>query len=224
VVPDGVCRTVGNHGVLFLDELPEFSRAACEALRQPLEEGEVTVSRAMTSVRFPARFALVAAANPCPCGHLGDSRFACRCSPYDLHRYASRLSGPLLDRIDLYVQVERLTADQLTGVADAEPTARVRARVLAARSIQHLRQGAENGRLASADLAVHCRVGPAARRTLMTAVDRLGLSARGFHRALRVARTIADLAGSDLVEDHHVREALSLRHLPIVGDREAQLA
>ena len=93
--------------MLFLDELPEFSRAACEALRQPLEEGEVTVSRAMTSVRFPARFALVAAANPCPCGHLGDSRFACRCSLYDLHRYASRLSGPLLDRIDLYVQAER---------------------------------------------------------------------------------------------------------------------
>jgi magnesium chelatase family protein len=178
----------------------------------------------MTSVRFPARFALVAAANPCPCGHLGDSRFACRCSLYDLHRYASRLSGPLLDRIDLYVQVDRLTADQLTVAPDAEPTERVRARVLAARSVQQLRQGAENGRLGSAEVATHCQVGPAARRTLMTAVDRLGLSARGFHRALRVARTIADLAGSDLVGDDHVREALSLRHLPIIGDREAQLA
>ena len=215
--------SLANHGVLFLDELPEFSRAACEALRQPLEEGEVTVSRAMTSVRFPARFALVAAANPCPCGHLGDSRFACRCSLYDLHRYASRLSGPLLDRIDLYVQAERLTADELTAAADAEPTAPVRARVLAARALQRARQGAENGRLASADLAARCQVLPAARRTLMTAVDRLGLSARGFHRALRVARTIADLAGSDRVEDEHVREALSLRHLPIIGDREAQL-
>jgi magnesium chelatase family protein len=209
--------------VLFLDELPEFSRAACEALRQPLEEGEVTVSRAMTSVRFPARFALIAAANPCPCGHLGDSRFACRCSLYDLHRYASRLSGPLLDRIDLYVQAERLTADELTGAADAEPTVAVRARVLAARTLQRSRQGAENGRLASADLATRCQVLPAARRTLLTAVDRLGLSARGFHRALRVARTIADLAASDRVEDEHVREALTLRHLPIVGDREAQL-
>jgi magnesium chelatase family protein len=215
--------SLANHGVLFLDELPEFSRAACEALRQPLEEGEVTVSRAMTSVRFPARFALVAAANPCPCGHLGDSRFACRCSLYDLHRYASRLSGPLLDRVDLYVQAERLTADELTAAADAEPTAPVRARVLAARALQRARQGAENGRLASADLAAQCQVLPAARRTLMTAVDRLGLSARGFHRALRVARTIADLAGSDRVEDEHVREALSLRHLPIIGDREAQL-
>jgi magnesium chelatase family protein len=209
--------------VLFLDELPEFSRAACEALRQPLEEGEVTVSRAMTSVRFPARFALIAAANPCPCGHLGDSRFACRCSLYDLHRYASRLSGPLLDRIDLYVQAERLTADELTGAADAEPTTAVRARVLAARTLQRSRQGAENGRLASADLAARCQVPPAARRTLMTAVDRLGLSARGFHRALRVARTIADLAASDRVEDEHVRQALTLRHLPIIGDREAQL-
>ena len=209
--------------MLFLDELPEFSRAACEALRQPLEEGEVTVSRAMTSVRFPARFALVAAANPCPCGPLGDSRFACRCSVYDLHRYASRLSGPLLDRIDLYVQAERLTADELTGAAGAEPTAPVRAMVLAARALQRSRQGAENGRLPSADVVSRCQVLPAARRTLITAVDRLGLGARGFHRALRVARTIADLAGSDRVEDVHVREALTLRHLPIVGDHEVQL-
>jgi magnesium chelatase family protein len=223
VVPGGVSRTAGNHGVLFLDELPEFSRAACEALRQPLEEGEVTVSRAMSSVRFPANFALVAAANPCPCGHLGDSRFACRCSLYDLHRYASRLSGPLLDRIDLYVQAERLSADELTRAPDAEPTAAVRARVLAARALQRSRQGAENGRLAAADVAVHCQVTSPARRLLMAAVDRLGLSARGFHRALRVARTVADLAGSDRVEDQHVKEALSLRHLPIIGDREAQL-
>ncbi|MFL6270589.1 MAG: ATP-binding protein [Actinomycetes bacterium] len=177
----------------------------------------------MTSVRFPAHFALVAAANPCPCGHLGDSRFACRCCPYDLHRYASRLSGPLLDRIDLYVQAERLTAEELTDAADAEPTAPVRARVLAARARQRTRQGAENGRLASADVAGHCQVVPAARHTLMSAVDRLGLSARGFHRALRVARTVADLADSDRVEDEHVREALTLRHLPIIGDRETQL-
>jgi magnesium chelatase family protein len=177
----------------------------------------------MTSVRFPAHFALVAAANPCPCGHLGDSRFACRCCPYDLHRYASRLSGPLLDRIDLYVQAERLTAEELTDAADAEPTAPVRARVLAARTRQRTRQGAENGRLASADVAAQCRMVPAARHTLMSAVDRLGLSARGFHRALRVARTVADLADSDRVEDEHVREALTLRHLPIIGAGETQL-
>ena len=177
----------------------------------------------MTSVRFPARFALIAAANPCPCGHLGDSRFACRCSLYDLHRYASRLSGPLLDRIDLYVQAEPLTAEALTGAADAEPTAQVRSRVLAARTHQRARQGAENGHLTSAELAAHCQVTPAARRILAAAVDRLGLSARGFHRALRVARTVADLADADRIEDHHVKEALGLRHLPIIGDRETQL-
>ena len=151
-------------------------------------------------------------------------RFACRCSLYDLHRYASRLSGPLLDRIDLYVQAERLTADELTRAADAEPTAQVRSRVLAARALQRSRQGAENGRLAAAEVAAVCQATPAARRTLMAAVDRLGLSARGFHRALRVARTVADLAASERVEDHHIREALSLRHLPVIGDREAQLA
>ena len=123
----------------------------------------------------------------------------------------------------LYVQAERLTAEELTDAADAEPTAPVRARVLAARARQRTRQGAENGRLASADVAAQCRVGPAGRRTLMSAVDRLGLSARGFHRALRVARTVADLADSDRVEDEHVREALTLRHLPIIGAGETQL-
>jgi magnesium chelatase family protein len=216
--------SLAAHGVLFLDELPEFSRAACEALRQPLEHGEVTVARAMTSVRFPARFALVAAANPCPCGYLGDARSACRCSPADLHRYSARLSGPLLDRIDLYVQAERLGADELAGASCAEPTAAVRARVLAARARQRARQGVENARLPAADLTARCGPTLAARSTLMAAVDRLGLSARGFHRALRVARTVADLDASDRVEDRHVREALGLRHLPVVGDREARLA
>ena len=210
--------------MLFLDELPEFSRTACEALRQPLEAGEVTVARAMTSVRFPARFALVAAANPCPCGHLGDSRRPCRCSPADLHRYAARLSGPLLDRIDLYVHAERLTAEELAGAAEAEPTAVVRARVLAARAVQQERQGGRNARLRSPDLAARCRLSAAAGRTLVTAVDRLGLSARGYHRALRVARTIADLAGADSVHDGHVREALGFRELPVVGDHEARPA
>jgi magnesium chelatase family protein len=208
--------------VLFLDELPEFPRVACEALRQPLEDGEVTVARVMSSVRFPARFALVAAANPCPCGHLGDARFACRCGPIDLQRYASRLSGPLLDRIDLYVQAERLTAEELAGASAAEPTAEVRIRVLRARALQRDRWGTDNARLPPANLVARCRPTPAARRTLLAAVDRLGLSARGFHRALRVARTVADLAACDCVEENHVREALSLRHLPIVGDRKAQ--
>ena len=153
-------------------------------------------------------------------------RHPCRLplSPADLLRYAGRLSGPLLDRIDLYVQAERLTADELAGVAPAEPTAEVRPRVLAARARQRDRQGTENARLPPASLAASCRPTRAAQRTLNVAVDRLALSARGFHRALRVARTVADLAGCDLVEEHHVREALSLRQLPIIGDREAQLA
>jgi magnesium chelatase family protein len=191
--------------VLFLDELAEFPRAACEALRQPLEHGEVTVVRSAASVRFPARFALVAATNPCPCGWLGDGARACRCGPEDLRRYARRLSGPLLDRIDLYVQVGRVAAGELAGPAAGEPSAVVRARVLAARARQRDRHGVENARLPAAALAAP--------------VDRLGLTARGYHRALRVARTIADLAGEDRIADHHVREALGLRHLPLApGD------
>jgi magnesium chelatase family protein len=207
--------SLAHHGVLFMDELAEFPRAACEALRQPLEHGEVTVVRSAASVRFPARFALVAATNPCPCGWLGDGVRACRCGPDDLRRYARRLSGPLLDRIDLYVQVGRVAAEELAGPAGGEPSATVRARVLAARCRQRERHGFENAHLPVAALGAACRPTPAARRTLAAAVDRLGLTARGFHRALRVARTLADLAGEERVADHHVREALGLRHLPL---------
>jgi magnesium chelatase family protein len=206
--------------VLFLDELAEFPRAACEALRQPLQHGEVTVVRAAAGVRFPARFALVAATNPCPCGWLGDGTRACRCGPDDLRRYARRLSGPLLDRIDLYVQVGRVAAEELAGPAAGEPSAVVRARVLAARARQRDRHGVENARLPAAALGATGRATAAARRTLAAAVDRLGLTARGYHRALRVARTLADLAGEDRIADHHVREALGLRHLPLApGDQ-----
>jgi magnesium chelatase family protein len=206
--------SLANHGVLFLDELLEFSRAACEALRQPLEDGEVTVVRAAGSACFPARFALVAAANPCPCGYLGDLRRACRCNPADLYRYARRLSGPLLDRIDLYVQAERVTAEELASSLTGESTAAVQARVCRARAIQQAR-GADNAQLRAAELLHLCRPTAPARRTLAAAVDRLGLTARGFHRSLRVARTIADLAGDDLVDDNHVREALSMRFVPL---------
>jgi magnesium chelatase family protein len=197
--------------VLFLDELAEFPRPVCEALRQPVEDGEVTVVRSAASVRFPARFSLVAAANPCPCGHLGDTVLACRCGAEDLRRYARRLSGPILDRIDLCVQMDRVTADQLDEAAGGEPSAQVRARVHAARALQQARAGGENARLPLGRLGELCAPTPAARRLLATAVDRLGLTARGFHRALRVARTIADLAGAERVTEHDVREALSLR-------------
>lgn len=197
--------------MLFLDEIAEFPRPVCEALRQPVEDGEVTVVRSAASVRFPARFSLVAAANPCPCGHLGDTVVACRCGSEDLRRYARRLSGPILDRIDLCVHVDRVTADQLADANAGEPSAAVRARVHAARAVQRLRAGTENARLPVAGLGERCAPTPAARRLLAAAVDRLGLTARGFHRALRVARTIADLAGADRVDEHDVREALGLR-------------
>ena len=200
--------------MLFLDELAEFPRAACEALRQPLEDGAVTIVRAGASVCFPAQFALVAAANPCPCGHLGDGARPCRCGPDDLRRYARRLSGPLLDRIDLYVEVSRLGAAELGDAPVGECSAAVRARVTAARALQRSRGHSENARLPVAVLADACQPTRDARRALGAALDRLGLSARGYHRTLRVARTIADLAGQVRVGLDHVHEALALRHLP----------
>ena len=230
--------SLAHHGVLFMDELAEFSRAACESLRQPLEEGEVTVVRASASVRFPASFQLVAAANPCPCGYLGDAERPCRCGPDEVRRYERRLSGPLLDRVDLYVRVERVAAADLESSTPGEPSAAVRTRVATARQLAAARQvavapqvpaggqvaaggqiaaraGVPNARLAVADLDPVCRPTPAARRLLGAAVDRLGVSARGFHRCLRVARTIADLTGDQRVDEHHVREALGLRHLTL---------
>ncbi len=223
--------------MLFLDELAEFSRAACESLRQPLEEGEVTLVRAAASVRFPARFQLVAAANPCPCGHLGDPDRACRCGAEEVRRYERRLSGPLLDRVDLYVRVDRVGAGELEAATAAEASAAVRARVVAARQVARSRAGVlnarrlagapvgvPNARLAVADLEAACQPTIAARGLLGVAVDRLGLSARGFHRCLRVARTVADLAGDPKVDDHHVREALGLRHLALDPNDQAGAA
>jgi len=220
--------SLAHHGALFLDELAEFPRAAREALRQPLEDGEVTIVRAGASVRFPARFALIAAANPCPCGYLGDDSRPCRCGAEELRRYARRLSGPLLDRIDLYVHVERVSAEALADVSSGEPSAQVRERVLAARAVQRARNGAvpgagdgaENAHIPVAMLPELCQLTAAGRKTLVAAVDRLGLTARAYHRALRVGRTIADLEATDRVDDRHIGEALGLRHLPATPDAE----
>ena len=207
--------TLAHHGVLFLDELPEFPRHVLEVLRQPMEERRVTLSRAHGSVTLPASFLLVAAMNPCPCGYLGDARRACTCSAGEAHRYRSRISGPLLDRIDLQIEVPALRPAELRAEAAAEPSAAVRARVGAARSRQVARLAPSattcNAQMTSRELRRHCAITPEGRRLLETAADRLGLSARAYGRILKVARTIADLAASDIVRPEHVAESIQYR-------------
>jgi magnesium chelatase family protein len=206
--------SLAHHGVLFLDELPEFRRAALEVLRQPLEEGHVTVARHRGAFRMPARFQLVAAMNPCPCGRRGSPAEACTCTPGEVHAYLTRLSGPLLDRIDLHVPVPALAFADMTALP-GEPTAAVRERVRRARERQARRAGpggpAWNAFLSPASLRRVARPGAEGERVLRHAMDRLGVSARGLDRLLRVARTIADLHDSEDVEPRDVAEALSFR-------------
>jgi len=205
--------SLAHHGVLFLDEMPEFDRRVLEALRQPIEEGRITVSRALRSVVFPARFVLVAAMNPCPCGYQGDARRACKCTPQQTARYRGRLSGPLRDRLDLIVEVEAVPITALTEGPAGESSADVRVRVLAARARQ-LARGARarvNAQLAGTELKKYAPLNTAGRRLLERSADRLHLSARGFHRIIRVARTIADLGGADAITTEHLMEALQYR-------------
>ena len=203
--------SLAHRGVLFLDELPEFPRAALEALREPLESGMITISRAAQRAEFPARFQLVAAMNPCPCGYLGSQLRPCRCSADQVSRYQGKLSGPLLDRIDLHVEVGALAAGELINTPPGEATKPIRARVTLARERAIARQGSTNHALEGQAIDAQCQLDPAAAKFLNTAATRLGWSGRGIHRCLKVARTIADLAGARTVQVTHVAEAVQYR-------------
>ena len=206
--------SLAHNGVLFLDELPEWSRHALEVLREPLDSGTVTVSRAARSMEFPARFQLVAAMNPCPCGWAGDSSGRCRCSTESIRRYRARISGPLLDRIDLHLQVPRLPPSELRGDASAgESSSAVRERVMQARTLQLQRADKANAHLGQAETLRDCALSTADSDLLEQAMERLQLSARSMHRILRVARTIADLAGEVAIQRAHLTEAIGYRQL-----------
>lgn len=209
--------SLAHHGVLFLDELPEFRRDVLEVLRQPMEEGNVTISRAARTLTFPSRFTLAAALNPCPCGYFNDGRRNCSCTPPQIARYLAKISGPLLDRIDLQVEVPALTAEEITSTDIGESSELIRNRVEAARQMQRerfSRSGIQcNGEMGTRHLRKYCSLGADSRKLLEAALQRLGLSARGYDRILKVARTIADLDGADDVGSPHVAEAIQYRAL-----------
>jgi magnesium chelatase family protein len=203
---------LAHHGVLFLDELPEFNRNVLEVLREPMESGRVVISRAASQAEFPARFQLVAAMNPCPCGYAGDRSGRCRCTADQVQRYRGRLSGPLLDRIDLHVEVAR--PDRMPGSdseAAPECSAAVRQRVVAARERQLARAGMPNAHLGGTLVRAHCVLDALTRRFLEEAAQRVGLSPRACQRILKVARTVADLEGASAIAGEHVAEAIAYR-------------
>jgi magnesium chelatase family protein len=203
--------SIAHQGVLFLDELPEFERRVLEALREPLESGRIHISRAARQAEFPAQFQLVAATNPCPCGYLGDASGKCRCTPDQVARYRSKLSGPLLDRIDLQIEVPALPAEALQRAADGEASASIRSRVTLARERQQARQGKPNARLTTKEIDHFCQPDASGAALLKQALARLNLSARAYHRVLRVARSIADLAACEAIAAQHIAEAVQYR-------------
>jgi magnesium chelatase family protein len=217
VIPGPGEISLAHNGVLFLDELPEFKRSALEVLRQPLEDGHVTISRSAGKVTLPCNFMLVAAMNPCPCGYLGDPKHACRCSPAQVQRYRARVSGPLLDRIDIHIEAPALALAELRADQPGEPSSAIRARVEAARVRQRSRFSgtriAANARMTQTQIKRHCALDPALGDLLQQAMEQLHLSARAYDRILKVARTIADLAGADRIAGPHLLEAIQYRSL-----------
>lgn len=209
--------SLSHNGILFLDELPEFHRRSLEVLRQPLEQGCVTISRALVSTTFPADFMLVAAMNPCPCGYLGDNRHACKCNPMLIERYMGKISGPLLDRIDLHIEVPAVPFQELSAKADGTPSKAMREQVLQARSFQRDRFGKDNhilnSRMSSRQLRKFCQLDDEGQTLLKSAMDNLGLSARAHDRILRMGRTIADLEGAERIQPQHILEAINYRAL-----------
>jgi magnesium chelatase family protein len=205
--------SLANHGVLFLDELPEFHRDVLEALREPLEEGRVVISRATGTMTFPANFMLVAAMNPCPCGFYGDPKRECRCSPNMITKYRNKISGPLLDRIDIHIEVPAVKYKEMAGESTGEPSEKVRTRVETARTIQRERFGQPNARMTPKQIKQHCRLDDECQELLKMAMTELNLSARAYDRILKVSRTIADLDHRERIESQHISEAIQYRSL-----------
>ncbi len=210
--------SLAHNGILFLDELPEFKKNVLEVLRQPLEDGKVTIARASSTLTFPARFVLVAALNPCPCGHAGDSNHSCTCSPLQIKRYEDRLSGPLLDRIDIHLQVPAVPFHQVASIEEGENSKSIKERVVSARILQRQRfQGKKkiysNSQMSNRDLKKFCSLDTTSLNLLEKGMAQLGLSARAYHRILKISRTIADLSGSQTIKSAHIAEAIQYRRL-----------